>query len=273
MVCEDSHENRSMLRASKWKWETVRGEDNELTGLIRAIDPSTITAMRDAEWERRKCIMVDPSNRYSEYVGPADYPQDADLPWWLKARLQNWVDWKLGRVEKLPPSQATFPVRCETVRQDGTRCWQWAPRPDQVKRCRSHRTWVMRNDLEAAALARVRLLQAGPMFADTIIDLAENAAGEAVRLTAAREGLDRIGVRGGTEIDITARDDTGAPDPAAIVRERLERLAKSASSAVHVPTPTPESPEPPALESAESETETDIIEGEIVEQPESGTGG
>jgi hypothetical protein len=248
-VCEDTHENRRLLRANGFMWDTVDGDDGLPTGLIRAFHKDSLTARRDSVWDSRKPIMVDPSDRYSEYVGPEEYPLDFDMPFWLKMRKQTWVDIQLGR-KKATPSIAHFPVRCEQIRLDGTRCWNWAPRPDQVKRCKSHRGWKQDADLAKAQIARMRILQAAPAAADGLIELSETAAGEAVRLKAQTEILDRAGVRAGSEIDVTVRDET--TDHAAIVRERLEKLAKAAVSR-----------ELEAKAAAEAES-GDIVEAEVV---------
>lgn len=236
-ICEDISINRKTLRAAGLMWESVKGEDGELTGLIRAFSPEALTERRDSTWDRRKPIMVDPSNRYSEYIGPDEYPLDFDVPVWLSRRLRWWNDDDRKGVpeEKRRP----FPVRCEVIRFDGTRCWNWAPEPKKLNRCKSHQGWTADVELRNAQLARHRLLEAAPDAADVLEDLALHASGEAVRLKAATEILDRVGVRGGTEID--ARIEVEQVDSASAVRAKLQQLAERAALAA-APTPGSELP-------------------------------
>jgi hypothetical protein len=58
-------------------------------------------------------------------------------------------------------------------------------------------------------------------------DMMLNAASEPVRLKASTEILDRAGIRGGQEFDVTAKVVDGRP-AAQIIAERLARLAPQA---------------------------------------------
>lgn len=253
-VCEDSYENRKRLRANGFYWEAVKDEDRSLTGLIECFHGDALAERRDSTWERRKPIMVDPDDRYSEYVGPDEYPMDfPDMPWWLKIRKQRWVDIQLGRA-KHTPAAGNFPVRCEVIRHDGTRCWNWAPRPDQHLRCKQHRTWVMEQDADNATLARLRVMQAAPAAADNLIELAFNADSDAVRLKATTDVLAISGVRGGTELDVKVQDESGE-DPAKTIQDRIDRLVKAAVLREQ------EAKELAAAEAAEAEQ---IVDAEVV---------
>lgn len=221
MVCEDTFDNRARLRGAKLFWEQLSAEDGMPSGLIRAFNPEELKTRRDSVWENRKAIMQDPTNMWSEYVSPDDYPLDYDMPWWLQQRLRGWIDQAVKGVA--PEDRRQFPVRCEVIRTDGTRCWNWAPNPKEIKRCKQHRGWVQEKDLRQAQVARLKMLQAAPAMADGLEELAMSASGEAIRLKAMTEILDRAGVRGGVELDITA--EVTQVDPSIQVRERLSRLA------------------------------------------------
>lgn len=233
-VCEDTYDNRAILRKAKFMWATVTSDDPSPTGLIRVFSDEVLTARRNSVWESRKPIMKDPADRYSDYLEPDDYPLDYDLPWWMQQRLRGWnkqTDEGVPEAERRP-----FPVRCETRRNDGTRCWNWAGSPKKAGLCKQHLPWQAELEQRNIQVARLKLLQAGPAMADNLEDLALNAAGEAVRLKATTEILDRIGVRGGVEID--AHVEVEQVDPAKAIREKLERLSRNpAFAALLEPTP------------------------------------
>lgn len=85
---------------------------------------------------------------------------------------------------------------------------------------------LVRRKAEAVVrAARMRLIDSTEMAMETIDDLMINATSEAVRLKAATEVLDRAGVRGGTEVDVTVRE---GQDPADLLRKRLEQLRANA---------------------------------------------
>jgi hypothetical protein len=71
--------------------------------------------------------------------------------------------------------------------------------------------------------ARMRLLDDADMAIDQIEYLIENASAEQIRLKASTEVLDRIGVRGGFEVDVEVQQ---TENPAEILAKRLETLRK-----------------------------------------------
>jgi hypothetical protein len=223
MVCEDNVDNRRALRNANIMWSALMDPDTgQLTGLIRAFTDEELTARRDTVWETKKPIMVDPGNPYSEYLPAEDLPMDSDIPWWIKLRLRGWMEDEMkGKpLEKRYP----FPERCEIIRTDGTRCWSWAGNPRKTKRCKKHMPWEMEADTANAKLAKIRMLQMAPSAADTLEGLMTNPhESGAVRLKASTEILDRAGVRGGTELDVTGKVEV--LDSSKEVQERLARLA------------------------------------------------
>lgn len=260
MVCEDSFDNRRTLRNNKFMWSALTDPDTGMpTGLIRVFTPEELTARRESVWDTKKPIMEEPGNAYSEYVGPRDLEMDADIPWWVKLRLRGWVEDELsGKPEE---KRRRFPERCEVIRTDGTRCWSWAPAPNKAKRCKKHLAWEMDTDQANAKLAKLRMLQMAPAAADTLegLMLDANESG-AVRLKASTEILDRAGVRGGVELDISG--ELEVKDAGAEVSDRLTRLAERMAEA--------EKKKAELLAELEAATEkTDIVEGVVVEdEPE-----
>jgi len=260
-MCEDTVANKRVLRANKMTWETAIVEvDGGFDSLLKPHTPETLAAAHNSTWELRKPIMKNPDDRYSDYVGPESYPQDfTDMPWWIQQRLTWWIQVQLG--EKSATSKRygmPFPTRCTLVRNDGTRCWNWATDPSKIDRCRVHAGWVQDKHVRNAQVSRAKLIEASPDLADNMIDLAFNAEGEAVRLKATELGLAIAGVRAGQELNVTVTDETGI-DPAATVRERLDRLAKSAAAAAAA--------HEDAAAAALPAPEPDIVDAEIIETP------
>jgi len=99
-------------------------------------------------------------------------------------------------------------LRCTHERDDGTRCKKFGIRGtglDMPAMCFIHGGSLpsVKAKAEAHVLsARMRLIQALPLALDTLLDLAENATAENVKLKAATEILDRSGLKGGMEIQV-----------------------------------------------------------------------
>jgi hypothetical protein len=226
-VCEDNFDNRRTLRGAKLMWTQLRDETGMPNGLIRAFSPDELAAERDSVWAVKKPLMVDPENMFSEYLPAEHIPPDADLPWWLQQRLRGWISEAMKGVPE--EDRREFPVRCEVIRLDGTRCWSWASNPKKVKRCKAHAGWEMEKDVRNAHLAKLKFLQASPAMADNLEELALTDSSSAVRLKATTEILDRAGIRGGTEIDMHV--ETEEVDSSAEVKGRLEKLAERMAAA------------------------------------------
>jgi hypothetical protein len=222
---EDSYANRKRVRLldGDWQYEQVVDEDGVPNGLIRVYSPESVTARRESVYDRRKPILSDPEDMWSDYVGPDEYPLDAEVPFFIKERLARW---KRQAREGIPESERDpFPIRCTTIRHDETRCWNWAANPQKVDRCKSHLGWVEQAQLKAAAYAKQRVVESTPLAVDRLAFLMENGETHAVQLKASTEILDRGGVRAGVEID--QRVEVELVDPSKEVQERLARLAEA----------------------------------------------
>ena len=100
----------------------------------------------------------------------------------------------------------------------------------------------------------MRLAQLTGPSLEALEDLVLNSTVPAVRLKAATEVLDRVGIRGGTELNVSGTVEHEIIDPAIAVRERLNTLAERMAKP----------PELPGETSDESST-PDIVVGEVVE--------
>jgi len=263
-VVVDSSENRKRIRSLEgdWFWEHVRDETHAPTGLIRVLTPSQMLARRDTVYERRKDILVDPENAWSDYVEPDDYPMDADVPYFIKERLSKW---KRAAANGIPEEERQpFPRRCETIRHDETRCWNWASNPDKLPRCKWHAGWVAEERTKLAQYAKQRLLEMTPDAVDRLEWYAHNAEGEAVGLKATTEILDRAGVRSGFELEVSG--EVEVKNQADEVRSKLDvlrarALAKHEREQQERERLAAEAAETPALPPAARDT----VQGEVSE--------
>jgi hypothetical protein len=124
------------------------------------------------------------------------------------------------------PSKPVPVVRCIVIKKDGTRCGRWSLRGHT--KCKSHLHGAdmnfphVRQYMDAVIeAARLRLVDSADDSITTLEFLRENASGEAIRLKAATEVLDRAGVRGGFEIDVEVEQKT---NPAELLAKRLQTL-------------------------------------------------
>lgn len=93
--------------------------------------------------------------------------------------------------------------------------------------------------------ARRKLADAADMAADVLIDLAANAVNEDTRRRASEGILDRVGLRPGVDVQVTARE--ARVDPAEILRERLALLRRRTLHAGEDALPPAEPDARPAL--------------------------
>lgn len=234
-ICQDTYENRAVLRRNKMGWDPVYATNGVPTGLIQARSGEMDKARRILSLAEKKPILVDPDSMNSDYLTGydllAESAADYLVPPWVLGATRNYVkeqsDGGLPAGSKKKP--AVLPTRCRAVKDDGIRCMMWASgRPKDDGYCRVHLGSIQRKPGEDIERARAKLTQAAPYAVDVLEDLMENAQSEPVRLKATTEILDRAGVRGGVEIDASINVHDSRP-PAQIVAERLARLAGGAA--------------------------------------------
>lgn len=251
-VVEDTPENRRRIRQlpeGPWQWERIIEEDGSYTGRLRVISPQVLEQRRMSIYDNRKDILTDPEDPWSDYVGPDDLSLDSDLPYFVRERLARW---RRAAHDGVPVEERQpFPARCETVRHDGSRCWSWASNPKKMPRCKPHVGWDMEVQAKNAKYARVRIYELASEAVDALEHLVTSAESEPVRLKAAESVLARIGVRGGTEINLTGEVEVTS-DPARQVAERLDALSERLHAAVQA--------QQEALTAGQ-----DIVEAEVVE--------
>jgi hypothetical protein len=255
-VCEDTFENRRALVDAKVPYKVFE------PGLLEVDlnrDGDGLSARHSSMYEKYRIILVNPKDPWSDYLPfdelPLDYMETA--PAWIQRHLNKYRDaLEEGvREDKLP----VLPRRCSRHRADGSRCWAWSwPAISANFQCKTHAPKFAFDAVGQAAqlrdAARLRIAQLTPHAIDVMEDLMLNSNVPHVRLKAATELLDRDGIRGGSELTVSGQIDHTAVDPAQVVRDRLESLGKRLA--------------PKELEEAPAPETGDIVDAEVVEEPE-----
>lgn len=239
-VCEDSYENRSVLRAHKLNWQIIYDETGEPTGNILVLSPEMSARRSELGAEDRKLILTDDRDLNSDYLTEeallVEEASDSLAPLWVIGATRTWLRIKAARANGEPKKAAHLagpPVRCRQIKSDGMRCLLWsANRTTDDQLCRVHLGSKVSNATGAVAQARARAYQAAPTALAILENLMESAESEPVKLKAATEILDRAGVRGGIEID--ANVDVTVQPAADIILQRLERLKPQAREILEI---------------------------------------
>lgn len=230
-VCEDTYENRSVLRVNKLNWITIYDDNGLSTGNIQVLSPEMELVRSRHNAEDRRPILSDDRDLNSDYLTEeallVEEKADHLVPLWVIAATRTWIRVREARKDdqkKVPmPLLESAPGRCRAIKTDGQRCLMWhAGRKTDDRLCRTHLGTRKNQNTGAVARARERVIQSAPSAVDVLEALMETAESEPVRLKAATELLDRAGVRGGVEID--ARVEINERPAEDVIRERLQRL-------------------------------------------------
>lgn len=138
---------------------------------------------------------------------------------WMTRDAKPFVPtpWKPFRTMRCTASVRSGP-------REGMRCGREAAVGTQV--CASHGANLPLVKQAAERRKQEAVLRLVGMIDDAIDgldDLMRNSTSDAVKLKSYTEVLDRAGVRGGTELDVSINDNT---DPATLLRERMEQLRR-----------------------------------------------
>jgi hypothetical protein len=232
-ICQDTFENRAILRRSMLKWSPVFDDQTgAATNLIiaRSIEQDKERALISIN--NKKQLLSDPGNVNSDFLTGLDLLLDDEAlkicPPWVVGATRNWLkEQEDGGPKSAKRSPLGLPGRCRMTKTDGTRCQLWnSGRIKDDGLCRIHLGSTRRtaNNVE---IARQKISQASTYAVDVLEELMETAISEPVKLKAATEILDRAGVRGGVELNVDIK--TTDRSPAEILAERLARLEAVAS--------------------------------------------
>ena len=94
-VCEDTYENRSILRGAQMGWDTVYSSSGVPTGLIQARSKDMATQRRILSLAEKRPILVDPGNMNSDYLTGLDLLAESEadriVPPWVVGATKMWV--------------------------------------------------------------------------------------------------------------------------------------------------------------------------------------
>lgn len=233
-VCEDSYENRAVLRRAKLNWLPVYASNGIPTGLIMAISPEMATEKRIMSLSEKKPLLVAPDNKNSDYITGydliAEEATDYLVPPWVIGATRAWIKEQTEPVKSSKRKPASLPARCAAIKDDGIRCQLWTSgRIQDDGLCRIHLRSMKHRPGDDIERARAKLTQAAPYAVDVLEEMMTEAESEQVKLKAATEILDRAGIRGGVELDTNVNIDVRPA--ASVIAERLNRLAINATDA------------------------------------------
>jgi len=230
-VCEDTFENRQILRRSMLRWTALFDGLGNATNLIvaRSIEQERERAI--ISLAGKKALLSDPGNNNSEFLGGLDLLLDDEaqkvVPNWVMGATRAWLkEQEEGGPQSDRRQPKGLPGRCRLTKTDALRCSLWhSGRIKDDGLCRIHLGSTRRtaNNVE---LARQKISQASTYAVDVLEDLMESAVSEPVKLKAATEILDRAGVRGGMDLNIDLK--SNGRSAAEILTERLARLEEVA---------------------------------------------
>lgn len=233
-VCEDTFENRQILRAANFTWDYVYDQLGHSTGLISARSKEQLRERRLVNFSERRPLLTDPTNNNSDFLTGLDLIIDRDAckitpPWVVAATRAYLEEQEQGGPKSERRAPKGLPHRCKTVKSDGLRCLMWASgRLKDDGLCRYHLKFNRRpgGDIERA---RQKIVQSAPYAVDKLEELLD-AQSEPVQLKAATEILDRAGVRGGIELNVEV--ESNGPSPHEVIAARMEQLRVAALHAI-----------------------------------------
>ena len=231
-ICEDTFENRSLLRKANMGWDTVYSTNGVPTGLIMGRSQDMATQRRLLSLAEKRPVLVKPDDVNSDYLTGFDLliePQAEHIvPAWVMGATKMWRKEQNDPIVSDKRKPTYLPHRCNTIKDDGIRCMLWSSgRPKDDGLCRVHLRHISKKPGEDIERARKKIMQAAPYAVDMLEDLMQNAVSEPVKLKASTEILDRAGIRGGIELDASVSVHDARP-AAQVIAERLERLKNNA---------------------------------------------
>ena len=231
-ICEDTFENRSLLRKANMGWDTVYSTNGVPTGLIMGRSQDMATQRRLLSLAEKRPVLVKPDDVNSDYLTGFDLLIEAQaehiVPAWVMGATKMWRKEQNDPIVSEKRKPTYLPHRCNTIKDDGIRCMLWSSgRPKDDGLCRVHLRHISKKPGEDIERARRKIMQAAPYAVDMLEDLMQNAVSEPVKLKASTEILDRAGIRGGIELDASVSVHDARP-AAQIISERLARLKENA---------------------------------------------
>jgi len=261
-TCVDSAENRRIIREFAARYLPVYDNSGRITPYIQVITSEMRT---HALAQNKSAILSDDRNIDSDWltgvallVEPAS---DLLVPAWVIAATNHWLVVQEERQKRgnpnFRPAIKSAPGRCTAKRIDKHRCENWFNgTADYGTFCRVHQSNRQYGEDEQAghlARARNRIQSAASSAVEELEDLLSNATSEPVRLGAARELLDRAGIRGGVEIDTNV---TVMLPAAELLKNRLDQLKQGHTDRAEIE----------SRMMGHSTEDEDVVDAEVVEE-------
>lgn len=184
----------------------------------------------------------------------------------VAAQDENDAEFIIGDWFSPRPERPLHTTRCTSMaRSTGERCRKWSV--IGFTRCPDHMGWGKVANLtkyreRVIERARIELLRTTPFAIETLTEMVRDRdLNPQVRLKASLEVLDRVGIRGGSELSVEADVNVNAVDPATEVRMRLDRLRNAATTAALLAPPADMTGED---QSPSPASESEIVDAEIV---------
>ena len=163
-ICQDTYENRAILRKSKMGWDPVYASNGVPTGLIQARSEEMAKQRRMLSLAEKKPILVEPNYTNSDYLTGLDLlaesAADYLVPPWVIGATRAWLkEQENGGPSSPKKKPAALPHRCRAVKEDGIRCMLWSSgRPADDGYCRIHLGSIQRRPGEDVERAIMRFL-------------------------------------------------------------------------------------------------------------------
>lgn len=231
-VCEDTFDNRAVIRYNKARATTVFDSNGNPTGYIQVISAEMYAA---AQAHSKAELLSDPDNFNSDYLNGLELiiaPNAKHLaPTWVLNATRTFMRQQEQRrslgadAELMQTRLMREPHRCKATKSDGTRCWGWSDgSTDTAGFCRSHARRTGKSNplgMSTHQIMRNRLLSAAPGALEKMEQLLDSED-ERVAQAAAKDLMDRAGFKAVEHVEQTVTVEV--TDAAEEVRKRLAKL-------------------------------------------------
>jgi hypothetical protein len=233
-VCDDTYENRKIIRQHKGRFNVVFDTNGQPTAFIQVV---TAEMYNMAQGLSKSDLLADPDDYNSDYLSGVKLilAENAKhlAPTWVLNTTKTYIR-QQERKRDLGPDAAllqsrlvTVPHRCNAMKTDGTRCWGWSDgSTDTAGYCRVHARRINKTvestlGMTTAQIMRNRMLSGATGMLDKLEALADSED-ERIALTAVRDYLDRAGFKAVEHVE--QKVEVTVTDAAEEVKKRLAKL-------------------------------------------------
>ena len=231
-VCEDTPENRKIIRQNKAQCRTVYDSNGYPTNYIQVISADMYAT---AQALSKASLLVDADDVNSDFKSGLALLMAEDAksiaPTWVIRTTRTYMKQREQRRELGPDAAlmqsrlVTVPTRCTTMKADNTRCWGWSNGTSEMNgMCRIHARRAGRSpqhEMSTVQIMRNRLQSGAPDMLEKLAALSESED-ERIASTAIRDWLDRAGYKAVEHIEQTV--EVVQSDAAETVKNRLAKL-------------------------------------------------